>query len=61
MSLDLDKENMTIMGVAFEISLVFKSVWYILGANVIEGCNLQLAMLKNCEMRLLHQGQLNET
>ena len=37
MSLDIDKEKMTIMGVAFEKRSVFKSVWYALSANMIEG------------------------
>ena len=37
MSLDIDKEKMTIMGVAFKNRSVFKSVWYALSTNVIEG------------------------
>ena len=37
MSLDIDKEKMTIMGVAFENWFVFKSVWYALSTNMIEG------------------------
>ena len=37
MSLDIDKEKMTIMGVAFEKRSVFKSVWYALSTNMIEG------------------------
>ena len=37
MSLDIDKEEMTIMGVAFEKRSVFKSVWYALSTNMIEG------------------------
>ena len=37
MSLDKDKEKMTIMGVAFENRSVFKSVWYALSTNMIEG------------------------
>ena len=37
MSLDIDKEKMTIMGVAFENRTVFKRVWYALSTNVIEG------------------------
>ena len=37
MSLDIDKEKMTIMGVAFENRSVFKSVWYVLSTNMIEG------------------------
>ena len=37
MSLDIDKEKMTIMGVAFENRFVFKSVWYSLSTNMIEG------------------------
>ena len=37
MSLDIDKENMTIMGVAFENRSVFKSVWYALSTKMIEG------------------------
>ena len=37
MSLDIDKEKMTIMGVAFENRSVFKSVWYALSTNIIEG------------------------
>ena len=36
MALDIDKEEMTIMGVAFENRSVFKSVWYALSTNVIE-------------------------
>ena len=37
MSLDIDKEKMTIMGVAFENRSVFKSVWYALSTNMIKG------------------------
>jgi len=37
MSLDIDKEKMTIMGVAFENQSVFKSVLYALSTNMIEG------------------------
>ena len=37
MSLDIDKEKMTIKGVAFENGSVFKSVWYVLSTNMIEG------------------------
>ena len=37
MSLDIDKGNMTIMGVAFENRSVFKSVCYALSTNMIEG------------------------
>ncbi|KYF33790.1 hypothetical protein SMI10712_01644 [Streptococcus mitis] len=37
MSLDIEKEKMTIMGVAFENRSVFKSVWYVLSTNMIEG------------------------
>ena len=37
MSLDIDKEKMTIMGIAFENQSVFKSVWYALSTNMIEG------------------------
>ena len=37
MSLDIDQEKMTIMGVAFENRFVFKSVWYALSTNMIEG------------------------
>ena len=37
MSLDIDKEKMTIMGVVFENRSVFKSVWYALSTNMIEG------------------------
>lgn len=37
MSLDIDKEKMAIMGIAFENRSVFKSVWYALSTNMIEG------------------------
>ncbi|HGQ1141590.1 TPA: hypothetical protein ACLYDA_001283 [Streptococcus pneumoniae] len=37
MSLDIDKEKMTIMGIAFENRSVFKSVWYALSTNMTEG------------------------
>ena len=37
MSLDIEKEKMTIMGVTFENRSVFKSVWYALSINMIEG------------------------
>ena len=37
MSLEIDKEKMTIMGVAFENRSVFKSVWFALSTNMIEG------------------------
>ncbi|MBW8123898.1 hypothetical protein ICK14_02125 [Streptococcus pneumoniae] len=35
--IDIDKEKMTIMGIAFENRSVFKSVWYALSTNMIEG------------------------
>ena len=37
MTLDINEEAMTIMGVAFENRQVFKSVWYALSTNMIEG------------------------
>ena len=37
MSLEIDKEKMTIIGVVFENRSVFKSVWYALSTNMIEG------------------------
>lgn len=37
MTLDVNQENMTIMGVVFENRLIFKSVWYALSTNMIEG------------------------
>ncbi|MGT2800948.1 hypothetical protein [Streptococcus marmotae] len=37
MTLDINTKNMTIMGVAFENRSVFKSVWYALSTNMIEG------------------------
>ena len=37
MSLNKDKEKMTIMGVAFENRSVFKRVCYALSTNMIEG------------------------
>lgn len=37
MTLDVNKESLTIMGVAFENRMVFKSVWYALSTNMIEG------------------------
>lgn len=37
MTLDVNKEKMTIMGVSFENRMIFKSVWYDLSTNMIEG------------------------
>lgn len=37
MTLDVNREAMTIMGVTFENRMVFKSVWYALSTNMIEG------------------------
>ncbi len=37
MTLDVNKEKMTIMGVSFENRMIFKSVWYALSTNMIEG------------------------
>lgn len=37
MTLDINKETLTIMGVSFENRTVFKSVWYALSTNMIEG------------------------
>lgn len=37
MTLDVNKDKMTIMGVAFTNRQVFKSVWYALSTNMIEG------------------------
>lgn len=56
MSLDIDKEKMTIMGIAFENRSVFKSVWYALSTNMIEGWRPTVRMLKNYEMKLLLWG-----
>ena len=37
MTLDVDKEKMMIMGVIFDNKKVFKSVWFALSTNMIEG------------------------
>ncbi|MFV8212262.1 hypothetical protein ACMZ62_09095 [Streptococcus pluranimalium] len=37
MTLDVNKETLTIMGVSFESPMAFKSVWYALSTNMIEG------------------------
>lgn len=37
MTLDVNKEKMTIMGVFFDNRLLFKSVWYAISTNMIEG------------------------
>ena len=37
MTLDIDKEKMMIMGVIFDNKKVFKSVWFALSTNMIEG------------------------
>ena len=37
MTLDVNTEKMTIMGVSFTNKQVFKSVWYALRTNMIEG------------------------
>ncbi|HGD3704279.1 hypothetical protein [Streptococcus agalactiae] len=37
MTLDVNEEKMTIMGVSFVDRGVFKSVWYALSTNMIEG------------------------
>lgn len=35
--LNIDKSNLTIMGVKFDSPKEFKSVWYALSTNMIEG------------------------
>ncbi|NEW62424.1 hypothetical protein GMA11_03360 [Granulicatella sp. zg-ZJ] len=37
MTLDINTKKMTIMGVSFENWVIFKSVWYVLSTNMIEG------------------------
>ena len=37
MTLDVNTEKLTIMGVSFTNKQVFKSVWYALSTNMIEG------------------------
>lgn len=37
MSLNIDKSNLTIMGVQFDSQKDFKGVWYALSTNMIEG------------------------
>lgn len=37
MTLDVNKEAISIMGVQFENRHIFKSVWYALSTNMIEG------------------------
>lgn len=38
MILDVNKEELTIMGVKFDSFRLFKSVWYAISTNMIEGC-----------------------
>ena len=37
MNLDIDLENLTILGVPFDDRKIFKCVWYALSTNMIEG------------------------
>lgn len=37
MTLDINQDDMTIMGVQFTSRTIFKSVWYALSTNMIEG------------------------
>ena len=37
MILDLDENDLTIMGIKFDNIKYFKSVWYALSTNIIEG------------------------
>lgn len=37
MTLDVNTTAMSIMGVTFDNKLIFKSVWYALSTNMIEG------------------------
>jgi hypothetical protein len=37
MTLDVDKKNMTIMGVKFDDRKEFRIVWYAISSNAIEG------------------------
>ncbi|GFH41299.1 hypothetical protein [Pseudolactococcus insecticola] len=37
MTLDVDKQNMTIMGVKFTNRQDFRGVWYVLSSSMIEG------------------------
>ena len=37
MNLDLDENDLTIMGIKFDNIKDFKSVWYALSTNIIEG------------------------
>ena len=56
MSLDIDKEKMTIMGVAFENRSVFKSVWYALSTNMIEGWRPTLSDVEKLRDEALAMG-----
>lgn len=37
MTLDVNKKEMTILGIKFDNYRVFKSVWYAISTNMIEG------------------------
>ncbi|MDR0846910.1 MAG: hypothetical protein LBN08_05315 [Lactobacillales bacterium] len=58
MTLDVDKQNMTIMGVRFTNKQEFRVVWYAISSNMIEGWNPTKEDVKNLqrqanEMRLV--------
>lgn len=58
MTLDVDKENMTIMGVKFDNFEDFEAVWYSVSSNMIEGWVPKADFIKQMKKRIsdLHKG-----
>ena len=56
MTLIIDQERMTIMGVPFSNRHAFKSVWYALSTNMIEGWNPTVADVKRLRDEALTLG-----
>lgn len=46
MTLDVDKKNLTIMGVKFDNQKEFRIVWYAISTNMIEGWQPNISDVK---------------
>lgn len=53
MTLDVDKEKMTIMGVQFDNRREFRIVWYAVSSNMIEGWQPNQADIKQLRERAM--------
>jgi hypothetical protein len=51
--LDVNKDEMTIMGVKFENYLDFNAVWYAVSSNMIEGWRPKVIVIERMKERVI--------